>query len=81
MLPICMIVSPASGNSRYPSKCEYMNLKSNAINICSWFAYSPMICAKRYQDSIRAYEAQLEHEIKQNIDFQRTASDACYFMR
>ncbi|XP_001998729.2 uncharacterized protein LOC6572623 isoform X1 [Drosophila mojavensis] len=41
----------------------------------------PMICAKRYQDSIRAYEAQLEHEIKQNIDFQRTASDACYFMR
>ncbi|XP_032289682.1 uncharacterized protein [Drosophila virilis] len=40
-----------------------------------------MICAKRYQDSIKAYEAQLVHEIKQNVNFQKTAADACYFMR
>ncbi|XP_030559164.1 uncharacterized protein LOC115761532 [Drosophila novamexicana] len=40
-----------------------------------------MICAKRYQDSIKAYEAQLVHEIKQNVNFQGTAADACYFMR
>ncbi|XP_064549635.1 uncharacterized protein LOC135436095 [Drosophila montana] len=40
-----------------------------------------MICAQRYKDSRKAYEAQLEHEIEQNVDFQRTAADACYFMR
>lgn len=46
-----------------------------------WSVYSQMICAKRYQDSVRAYEQQLEHEITQNIEFQKTAADACDFMR
>ncbi|KAL7729106.1 hypothetical protein ACLKA6_019927 [Drosophila palustris] len=40
-----------------------------------------MICGNRYRESIKDYEAQLEHEIGNIIDFQRTAADACYFVR
>ncbi|XP_034486034.1 uncharacterized protein LOC117790645 [Drosophila innubila] len=40
-----------------------------------------MICGNRYRESIKAYEAQLVHEVRNNIDFQRTAADACYFVR
>ncbi|KAH8359332.1 hypothetical protein KR093_006078 [Drosophila rubida] len=40
-----------------------------------------MICAKRYRDSRQAYETQLLREVNNQIDFQRTAADACYFVR
>ncbi|XP_034115368.1 uncharacterized protein LOC117575320 [Drosophila albomicans] len=40
-----------------------------------------MICANRYRDSLKSYEAQLKHEVKKIIDFQSSAADACYFVR
>ncbi|XP_017846214.1 uncharacterized protein LOC108602586 isoform X3 [Drosophila busckii] len=41
----------------------------------------PVILTSRFPKSRKTYEAQLEHEIKQMIDFQRSAADACYFVR
>ncbi|EDW04960.1 GH23415 [Drosophila grimshawi] len=57
------------------------DIKSREPSFAKFKIPYEMICAKRYSDWKRAYEAQLEHEINQNIDFQRTAADACYFVR
>ncbi|XP_060647675.1 uncharacterized protein LOC132785543 [Drosophila nasuta] len=40
-----------------------------------------MICQERYSDSIKRYDQQFSHEIRNIIDNQSTAREACYFVR